>query len=67
MPIVAVCVVKDQRSHDAPERGPAANEAKHPLGLSRVVHDVGHRPELTDQPDAQNQAKQVKEETETQA
>ncbi len=41
------------------ERDTAADEPEHPLGLARVVHAVGQRPELTDEQHAQQQAPQI--------
>ena len=37
----------------------AADEPEQPLGLPRIVDDVGERPELADEQDAEDQAPDV--------
>ncbi len=48
-------VRRQRRTGDAAERSASADEPEQPLGLARVVDDVGKRPELTDQQDTEDQ------------
>ena len=44
----------------------AADEPEQPLGLARIVDDVGERPELADEQDAEDAGRRRKSATETQ-
>ena len=50
---------QDRRAGDAAEAGAAADEAEDPLGLPGVVDEIGKRPELADEQDAEDRPEQV--------
>ena len=52
-------VRRQRRAGDAAERRAAADEPEQPLRLPRVVDEVGDRPELADEQDAEDQPGQV--------
>jgi hypothetical protein len=49
-----------RRAGHAPECNAATDEAKQPLGLTRIVDAIGQRPELADEQHTQQQAPNVK-------
>ena len=56
---IVLRVGRERRARDAAERRAAADEPEQALGLPRVVHDVGERPELADEQDAEDQRRQM--------